>query len=61
MRGAFRFVPGVFSSVIFAALLAVFLAPPLSRAAEFTPYTKAAFLKAQGAGKTIIVGVHADW
>jgi hypothetical protein len=36
-------------------------APSLAQSFEWTPYTRVSFVKAQEAGKTIIVAVHADW
>ena len=44
------------------ALAALLLAPALALAANgWHPYDDAAFARAQKAGKTIFVSVHADW
>lgn len=42
-------------------LLAVFAYPASGYATEWIAYDKAAFVKAQEAGKTVLVAVHADW
>ena len=42
-------------------LLAVFVYPVSGYATEWIAYDKAAFVKAQEAGKTVLVAVHADW
>ncbi len=61
MKNSFRSVSAVFSAVVFAVLLAVIVAPSPAQAVEWAPYTRASFVKAQEAGKTIIVAVHASW
>jgi thiol-disulfide isomerase/thioredoxin len=42
------------------AILSLFLAP-FANAASPVPYDDAAFKAAQGAGKSILVQIHADW
>lgn len=61
MQSRFRPVSVIFSYMVFAVLLAVIVLPSPAQAAGWTPYTRASFLKAQEAGKTIIIAVHADW
>ena len=61
MQRSFRLVSAIFSYMIFAVLLLVMMPPPPAQAVGWTPYTRASFLEAQAAGKTVIVGVHADW
>lgn len=46
---------------LFAAIAALFALTPVAAAPGWTSYSDASFARAQNAGKTIIVDVHADW
>lgn len=51
-----------FAAVFFLALLAaVVLAPAAASAEGLRPYSKEAFERSRKTGKTVIVGVYADW
>ncbi|NMW31937.1 thioredoxin family protein [Altererythrobacter sp. RZ02] len=46
---------------LFAAIAALFALTPVAAAPAWTSYSDESFARAQNAGKTIIVDVHADW
>lgn len=46
---------------LFAAMMALFALTPAAAAPGWTSYSDASFARAQNAGKTIVVDVHAEW
>jgi len=48
-------------SILAALGVAALASPSLAGAAPMAPYSKAAFVEAQNAGKPVVVFVHATW